>query len=100
MDKSLDKTILNILTESNDMSLATLRPDGFPQATTVSYVSDGMTIYFATGAHAQKAQNLAQCDKVSLTVDRPYSNWNEILGLSLGGTAASPMKRRSNAPNG
>jgi nitroimidazol reductase NimA-like FMN-containing flavoprotein (pyridoxamine 5'-phosphate oxidase superfamily) len=88
MDKSLDKAILNILTQSNDMSLATMRPDGFPQATTVSYVSDGMTIYFATGTHAQKAQNLAQCDKISLTVDRPYSNWNEILGLSLGGTAA------------
>jgi general stress protein 26 len=88
MDRALRKTILDILTHTNDMSIATVRPDGFPQATTVSYVSDGTTIYFATGNHAQKAQNLAKCDKVSLTVDRPYKNWNEILGLSLGGTAA------------
>ena len=87
MDKALRKTILDILTHTNDMTIATVRPDGCPQATTVSYVSEGLTIYFVTGTHAQKAQNLAKCDKVSLTVDRPYTDWNEILGLSLGGTA-------------
>lgn len=87
MDKDLRKTILDILTHTNDMTIATVRPDGFPQATTVSYVSDGLMIYFATGHHSQKAQNLAKCDKVSLTVDKPYANWNEIEGLSLGGIA-------------
>ena len=88
MDKALHETILDILAHTNDMTIATVRPDGFPQATTVSYVSEDLTIYFATGSHAQKAQNIAECDKVSLTVDRPYTNWNQILGLSLGGTAA------------
>lgn len=88
MDKALRKTVLDILGQANDMTIATIRADGFPQATTVSFVSDGLIIYFATGAHAQKAQNLARCDKVSLTVDRPYKDWNTILGLSLGGTAA------------
>ena len=88
MDKALRQKAADILAHTNDMTIATMRPDGWPQATTVSYVSDGLTIYFVTGLHAQKAQNIAQCDKVSLTVDCPYKNWNEITGLSLGGTAA------------
>ena len=27
------------------MTIATLRPDGWPQATTVGYVSEGLTLY-------------------------------------------------------
>ena len=69
------------------MTIATIRPDGFPQATTVSYVSDGATIYFGCAAESQKAKNIAQCNKVSLTVNLPYANWDEIRGLSLGGIA-------------
>ena len=88
MDKTLHQTILDILAQTNDMTIATIRPDGWPQATTVSYVSDGLSIYFVTGGHAQKAQNIAKCDKISLTVDRPYKDWTAIQGLSLGGTAA------------
>jgi general stress protein 26 len=88
MQKALHKKIETILATTADMTIATVRPDGFPQATTVSYVSDGLTVYFVTGAQAQKAKNLARNDKVSLTVDRPYKTWNEIEGLSLGGTAA------------
>ncbi len=88
MDKALRKTIVEILTHTDDMTIATVRDDGFPQATRVSYVSDGLTIYFVTGVHAQKARNIAANDKVSLTVDRPYEDWSEIKGLSLGGTAA------------
>ena len=88
MQKALRKKIETILAATADMTIATVRPDGFPQATTVSYVSDGLTIYFVTGAQSQKAKNLARNHKVSLTVDRPYKTWNEIEGLSLGGTAA------------
>ncbi|HEY0301944.1 MAG TPA: pyridoxamine 5'-phosphate oxidase family protein [Rhizomicrobium sp.] len=79
--------IVSILESVPDMTIATVRDDGWPQATTVSFVSDGLTIYFGTGAQAQKARNIARNDKVSVTVNRPYRSWNEIKGLSLGGTA-------------
>ena len=88
MDQALRKKIVDILSHSNDMTIATVREDGYPPATTVSFVSDGLTIYFVTGAHAQKATNIARNEKVSLTVDRPYKDWNEIEGLSMGGAAA------------
>jgi uncharacterized protein YhbP (UPF0306 family) len=80
--------IVEILAGANDMTIATLRLDGYPQATTVNYVNDGVTIYFGTGAETQKARNIAACDKVSLTVNLPYKTWDEIRGLSMGGRAA------------
>ncbi len=88
MDSATYDKILAILGRGSEMTLATVRPDGFPQATTVSYVHDGVTIYFGTSADSQKARNIAFNDKVSLTVTLPYDRTEEILGLSMGARAA------------
>jgi nitroimidazol reductase NimA-like FMN-containing flavoprotein (pyridoxamine 5'-phosphate oxidase superfamily) len=64
-------------------SIATLRPDGWPQATTVGYANDGLTIYFASGPDSQKAANLARDDRVSLTIDHDTPQVMEITGLSM-----------------
>ena len=80
--------ILGVLARHNNMTIATLRPDGFPQATTVGYASDGMTIYFGCGAQSQKAHNLSRDNRVSAAIDEDHANWTEIEGISLGGTAA------------
>ncbi|GAB2874772.1 pyridoxamine 5'-phosphate oxidase family protein [Pseudoduganella ginsengisoli] len=79
--------ILDILHHAKDMTLATIRPDGFPQATTVSYVHDGLAIYTAVGLGSQKADNIQRNDKVSATVNLDYADWNSIRGISLAGTA-------------
>ena len=65
------------------MTVATLRPDGWPQATTVGYASDGLTLYFLCGKESQKASNLAHDDRVSLTIDHDSSQVMEITGLSM-----------------
>ena len=88
MDSAIEREIVAILDDANDMTIATVREDGYPQATTVSYVNDGLTIYFGCAAESQKAQNIARCHKVSLTINLPYVSWKEIRGLSIGGTAA------------
>ena len=87
MDPTLTKEIIFILDDADDMTIATVREDGYPQATTVSYVNDGLKIYFGCAAQSQKAKNLARNSKVSLTVNLPYASWKEIRGLSLGGKA-------------
>lgn len=76
-----------LLDAAADLTIATNRADGYPQATTVSFVHDGLTIYFGTGVGSQKAQNITRDGRVSVTVDLPYANWDEIKGLSLGGRA-------------
>jgi nitroimidazol reductase NimA-like FMN-containing flavoprotein (pyridoxamine 5'-phosphate oxidase superfamily) len=87
MDQPLTEEIISILDDANDLTIATVREDGYPQATTVSYVNDGLKIYFGCAAESQKAKNLARNSKVSLTVNLPYASWNEIRGLSIGGRA-------------
>ena len=88
MDPALKQEIVAILEEANDLTIATVREDGYPQATTVSYVNDGLTIYFGCAAQCQKAKIIARNPKVSLTVNLPYASWKEIRGLSTGGKAA------------
>ena len=87
MDPALTQEIVAILDDANDLTIATVREDGYPQATTVSYVNDGLTIYFGCAAKSQKAQNIARRAKVSLAVNLPYASWKEIRGLSIGGKA-------------
>ena len=88
MDPALKSNILDILASAKDLTLATLRPDGWPQATTVSFVSDGFDIYFGCSPFSQKATNLTADPRVSLTIDLPYSNWDSIKGLSMAATAS------------
>jgi len=88
MKTALKDQIISIIEDVDDMTIATVREDGFPQATTVSYMNDGLTLYFMTGAEGQKAQNITCNNKVSLTIDRPYDSWDEIEGLSMGALAS------------
>lgn len=87
MNKAIHDQIVSIIDDVDDMTIATVRPDGYPQATIVSYVNDGMTIYFGTTESAQKARNIAANDKVSITINRSYSSWDDIEGLSMAATA-------------
>ena len=83
MDDTLKSKILELLDQHRLMTIATNRPDGWPQATTVGYVNDGLTIYFLCSPQSQKAANLAQDDRISLTIDHDVSDPMAITGLSM-----------------
>jgi len=83
MDGKIRKKILALLDQHRIMTIATLRPDGWPQATTVGYVNEGLTLYFLCGLDSQKAANLAQDDRVSLTIDHDTPDMMAITGLSM-----------------
>lgn len=86
---SLDKHRIHSILEKNpDMTIATVREDGFPQANTVSFVNDGLMIYFGTGKSSQKAANIKKNEKVSLAITSPYHFWKDIEGLSISGYAS------------
>ncbi|MGE0829738.1 MAG: pyridoxamine 5'-phosphate oxidase family protein [Hyphomonadaceae bacterium] len=79
--------MLQIIASHRVLTLATVRPDGWPQATTVGYASEGATIYFLCGAESQKAANIAACNKVSLTIDDDADDVLALKGLSMAATA-------------
>lgn len=87
MDEAIHRTILGLLENNRVMSLATQRPDGWPQATTVGYSYEDTTLYFLCGADSQKARNLAHDDRVSLTIGEDRMQVMEITGLSMAGHA-------------
>ncbi len=74
-----------VLKEVKEASLATVRPDGWPQATVVSFVTDGETLWFDCLKTSQKAHNLARDPRVSLTLMVPYMPWGPISAFSLAG---------------
>ena len=87
MDDSFRHQILKLLGKHSTLTLATVREDGWPQATTVAYANSHLTLYAATGADAQKVRNIRRSEKVSLTIDAGYADWRALQGLSMAATA-------------
>lgn len=69
------------------MTVATVRPDGWPQATTVGYVNEGFLLYFLCGKDSQKAANIAHDNRVSLAIGHDASQLMQIKGLSMAALA-------------
>ena len=93
MDEEIRTKILALLDQHRIMTIATLRPDGWPQATTVGYVNEGLTLYFLCGLESQKAANLARDDRVSLTIDHDTPDIMTITGLSMAARAKAVTDR-------
>jgi nitroimidazol reductase NimA-like FMN-containing flavoprotein (pyridoxamine 5'-phosphate oxidase superfamily) len=93
MHDEIKRKILTLLDQHRIMTVATLRPDGWPQATTVGYVNDGLVIYFLCGLNSQKAKNLAADDRISLTIDHDTPDLMAITGLSMAARAHAVTDR-------
>jgi len=50
------------------MTIATLRPDGWPQATMVGYVNDGFLLYCFVARSTQKFANIQRDPRVSIAI--------------------------------
>ena len=93
MDAEIRKKILTILDQHRIMTIATVRPDGWPQATTVGYANEGLTLYFLCLRDSQKAANLARDDRISLTIDHDTGDLMAITGLSMAAHAHAVTDR-------
>jgi PPOX class probable F420-dependent enzyme len=87
MEDNARRKILDLLDTHRLMTVATLRPDGWPQATTVGYANDGLILYFLCGKDSQKAANVARDSRISLTVDSDTTDPMAITGLSMAARA-------------
>lgn len=87
MDASMHRRIVDLLDSHRIMTIATVRPDGWPQATVVGYVNEGLTLYFLCGLDSQKAANIARDERVSITVASDPDDVMRITGLSMAARA-------------
>ena len=88
MMRRLKSLILSVLDEHRVMTLATNRPDGWPQATMVGYVNDGFLLYCFVARNTQKYANIQRDPRVSIAIGSDAPNPIDIKGLSLAGRAA------------
>ncbi len=88
MNEKETAAIVQLIEREADMTIATVALDGSPQATTVSFVNDGLTVYFGASSHSQKVRNIENDPRVSLTINGPYHFWKDISGVSIDGQAS------------
>ena len=82
-----DKAV-EILHQNRIMTISTLRPDGWPQATTVGYAHDGLLIYFVISRLSQKFSNIEHDDRVSIAIASDFHDPGTITGLSIAARAS------------
>jgi len=84
-DEELEARILELLDEHKTMAVATLRADGWPQATLVGYVHHGLDLYFVVAAGSQKAANITHDGRVSIALGHEAPT--RLRGLSMAALA-------------
>lgn len=84
----MEQKAVDILSSHRLMALSTLRPDGWPQTTMVSYANDGLLIYFVVSRASQKFANIERDSRVSGVVGRDFQEPSEIKALSFAANAS------------
>jgi PPOX class probable F420-dependent enzyme len=83
MKQQFKRQIIEILDTHRIMTIATNRPDGWPQATVVGYANDGLIIYSVIARDSQKWANINRDPRVSLTIANDVPQPLMIKGLSI-----------------
>jgi nitroimidazol reductase NimA-like FMN-containing flavoprotein (pyridoxamine 5'-phosphate oxidase superfamily) len=81
-----DKAI-QILDQNRLMAIATVRPDGWPQATMVGYANEGLLLYFVISRSSQKFSNISADNRVSIVIGRDFHDPATIKALSIAARA-------------
>jgi len=87
MKREFKRQIIDLLNEHRIMSMATNRPDGWPQATVVGYANDGLIIYCFIARDGQKFANVVRDPRVSLAIANDVPQPLQIKGLSMAAKA-------------
>jgi nitroimidazol reductase NimA-like FMN-containing flavoprotein (pyridoxamine 5'-phosphate oxidase superfamily) len=84
----MEQKAVDILAQHRLMAIATLRPDGWPQATMVSYANEGLLLYFIVSRASQKYANIERDSRVSIVVGRDVEDPAQIKALSIAANAS------------
>lgn len=77
--------IVELLERDRLMTLACNRPDGWPQATTVGYLNEGLNLYFVVARTSQKFANLQADPRASVAIRSESGGRGNGVGLSMAG---------------
>lgn len=88
MTPELRILMLDLLDNHRLMTIATNRPDGWPQATVVGYANEGLTLYCFIARTSQKYSNILRDKRISIAIASDVPDPLQIRGLSMAAKAA------------
>ena len=91
--EALQEATIRVLDSHRLMTIATNRSDGWPQATTVAYVNDGLTLYCFVSRLSHKYLNIQRDPRVSVAIAGEFKSPEGITGLSFAAKAV-PVEDR------
>ncbi len=96
MSADLVERIVAFLAAHHVLSLATQGPEG-PHATNLFYAHDGLVLFWVSDSNTRHSREIETEPRVAVTVAPDYSDFSDIRGLQLSGTAAcvAPADRRA-----
>jgi len=80
----MEQPAITILDANRIMTIATVRPDGWPQATIVGYANQGFRLYFLIYRAGQKFRNIACNDRIAITVAQEPAQLRDIKAVYAG----------------
>jgi len=80
----MEQPALQILNGNRIMSIATVRPDGWPQSTIVGYANEGWRLYFLIYRSSQKFENIRLDNRISVSVGHEPNVLRDIKAVYAG----------------
>ena len=77
--------VVELLDGERLMTVACNRPDGWPQATTVGYLNEGLNLYFIVARTSQKYANLQADPRASVAIRCESGGAGDGVGVSMAG---------------
>ncbi|MGZ9114669.1 MAG: pyridoxamine 5'-phosphate oxidase family protein [Brevundimonas sp.] len=77
--------VVDLLDRERLMTLACNRPDGWPQATTVGYLNEGLNLYFIVARTSQKFANLQTDPRAAVAIRSESDSRGDGVGVSMAG---------------
>jgi len=82
----MEQPAIGILNDNKIMTVATIRPDGWPQATIVGYANEGFQLYFLIYRTSQKFANISQDNRIAITVGHEPTELRDVKAVYAGCT--------------
>ena len=80
----MEQPAITILDANRIMTVATVRPDGWPQTTIVGYANEGFRLYFLIYRASQKFANITRDNRISIAVGHEPAELRDIKAVYAG----------------
>ncbi len=82
----MEQPAIGILNDNKIMTVATIRADGWPQATIVGYANEGFQLYFLIYRNSQKFANISKDNRIAITVGHEPTELRDVKAVYAGCT--------------